>query len=110
MTTSTNRTPSLHHTFSVRISSAKMPNTCRGRYVHVGVIECWGKYPSALRETKSQTVHGYCGRLNDGTSDRCASAVALRSRRALRDRLERQYAERLAEGYVEHLAERCDEI
>lgn len=104
------KTPHMHHTFSVRISSAKMPSKCWGRYVHVGVIECWGKYTSALRETKSQTVHGYRGRLNDGTSDRCASAVALRSRRQLRDRLERQYAERLAEGYVENLADRCDEI
>ena len=104
------KSPRLHSTFTIRISAANLPNSCWGRYVHVGVIECWGKYTCALRETKSQTIHGYRGRLNEGTSDRCASAVALRSRRVLRDRLAQNYLASLSAGYIEALRDREDEI
>lgn len=62
-----------------------MPNSCKfGRYVHVAVIECpVGVEPKQIRTTKTQTVIRVWSRCNCGTTDRCASAVAISQAREL---------------------------
>jgi hypothetical protein len=106
----TARQPRLHSRFVVRVSAAKMPSKCWGRYSHVGVIEVYGRYTAQLRETAGQTVRWYRGRLFAGTSDRCAAARAADEALDVVTRLERRYAAQLSAGYAQHLTEREDEI
>lgn len=75
--------------YTVRVSSAKMPNSCKfGRYVHVAVIECpVGANPRQIRDTKTQTVVRVWRRQNCGRTDRCAAAVANAAARDLAARL-----------------------
>ena len=114
MTTTTssksNKTPRLHSRFVVRVSAAKMPSKCWGRYSHVGVIEVYGKYTAQLRETAGQTVRWYRSRLFAGTSDRCAASRAEDEALDVVRSLESRYAAQLTAGYAQHLTERCDEI
>jgi len=114
MTTTTssksNKNPRLHSRFVVRTSAAKMPNSCWGRYSHVGVIEVYGKYTAQLRETAGQTVRWYRSRLFAGTSDRCAASRAEDEALDVVRSLESRYAAQLTAGYAQHLTERCDEI
>jgi hypothetical protein len=102
--------PRLHSEFVVRTSSAKMPSKCWGRYAHVGVIEVFGKYTPALRDTAGQKVRATWRRLFDGSSDRCARAVAERDAECYAEALARRYADGLAAGYVASLVDRVDEI
>jgi hypothetical protein len=114
MTTTTssksNKTPRLHSRFIVKESSAKMPNSCWGRYTHVGVIHCWGKYTHQLRVTAGQDVPWYSARNFDGKTARSASHREYARAVAAASRLERQYAAQLSAGYTQHLTEREDEI
>jgi hypothetical protein len=104
--------PRLHTVFVVRESAAKMPNSCWGRYTHVGVIRCWGRYTDQLRVTKSQDVPWYSARNFDGLTERSASHIEYRRAVAAAERMREQYAASLAAGYVEHLSTRAglDEI
>jgi hypothetical protein len=103
----TTKTPRTHSEFVIRTSNAKMPGSCWGRYVHVGVIEVHhGHYTPQLRDTASQTLRWYSGRNNSGTSDRCAAAVALRSARKAAARMEAQYRADMAVGYCDAVADR----
>jgi hypothetical protein len=105
MTTKSN--PRTHSQFIVRTSCAKMPNSCWGSYVHVGVIEVHhGHYTPQLRDTKSQTLRWYSGRNNSGTSDRCAAAVSWRAARAAATEMQQQYRAAMAEGYCAAVTER----
>ena len=111
-TKSKNRQPHLHTRYVVRVSSAKMPSKCWGKYVHVGVIAVHGKYTAQLRDTASQSVVWYRSCQFSGLTDRCASARAIRdAERAVR-RHEAAYYEELAAGYLESLTTRstADEL
>jgi hypothetical protein len=110
--TKTNRTPRHHSVFVVRASAAMMPAKCWGRYQHVGVVEMWDGSTSCaqLRNTRSQAIRWYRGKLFSGSSGRCAAALACVIAMGVARTLTRQYAADMAAGYVEHLAEREDEI
>ena len=106
----TARQPRLHSRFIVKESAAKMPNSCWGRYTHVGVIRCWGKYTDQLRVTAGQDVPWYSARNFDGKTSRSASHREYARAVEAAARLERQYAAQLSAGYAQHLTERDDEI
>ena len=105
-------TPRLHTQYIIRTSSAKMPSRCWGRYAHVGVLAVHGKYTAQLRDTASQELVWYRGRLFDGTSDRCARARAEDRAVDVVRSLERCYREQLTAGYLASVATRstADEL
>lgn len=72
-------------TYVVRVSCAKMPSSCWGRYVHVAVIEVVDGYkPTQIRDVKGKArVVRVWSRCHDGQTKRCASAKAIRAAEAL---------------------------
>lgn len=82
--------------YEVRVSAAQMPNSCWGRYVHVALMCVLnGHTVSQIRHTKSQLVIDRAERLFDGSSDRCARAVAERHMWAQADEMnERMHSNR----------------
>jgi hypothetical protein len=74
--------------YVVRVSAAKMPSKCWGRYQHVAVMRVLrGHVPSMIANTNSQRVVTRWERLNCGVSGRCAARVAERLADAECDRL-----------------------
>ena len=74
--------------YTVRVSSAHMPNSCWGRYVHVAVIECQiGTYPTQIRTTKTQTVIRVWSKCHVGKTNRSASQKAITEATELANRL-----------------------
>jgi hypothetical protein len=52
----------------------------------------------------------YRGRLNDGTTERCASAKASKLAGLVVKRMRAEYVEKLSAGYNAYISERVDEI
>ena len=85
--------------FVVITSSAKMPNTCWGRYSHVAVLEVaedafWGLHAIDDRARSVKRIVQGWYRLFHGETDRCAFAQALEEAHAVAD--ERNDARRAA--------------
>lgn len=76
--------------FIVITSAARMPCTCWGRYRNVALCEVEkGKRPKMISERARGMVRiiDYRGKLNDGTTERCATARAIAELQAEADRL-----------------------
>lgn len=101
--------------YVVRVSRAKMPSKCWGRYSHVGVLRVVrGHSPAAIRESSRAEVVWYRGKLFDGTSDLCARSRTERRARVIARELNEQARQarndRQTQAYLESLTERTDEI
>jgi hypothetical protein len=104
--------------YIVKVSSAKMPNGCRGRYEHVAVLEVDPGVSSAAAITDHcrgvRRIAWYSGRNFAGRTNRCASKKAQERAYDIARRLSVKAriatAELVDRLYSESLAERCDEI
>lgn len=78
------------NTYHVVTSSAKMPNSCWGRYARIGVLECvLGYEPRRIDDRPKQVVRivETWERLHVGSTSRCAFEVALQEAKAMAERL-----------------------
>ena len=68
-----------HTVYVVMTSAAKMPSSCWGRYGNVGIMSVapGAPMPRIMRESKTASVVWYRGKLNKGSSSRCAFEQAL---------------------------------
>lgn len=71
------------YTFHVLVSSAKMPNTCKGVYKRVAVLRVDhherepGFVPKTIREMRGVEIAKTWEKLNVGKTEACAYRVAL---------------------------------
>ncbi len=80
--------------FIVQTAAAQMPNSCKGIYRRIAVLEVPADVRRASMISKRARdvvrVIDTWERLNVGTTERCAYQVALREAEALRSRLEQR--------------------
>ena len=90
---------SARYTFHVLVSSASMPNNCKGTYKRVAVLRVdhhereVGYTPKTIREIRGVEIMRTWERLNVGKTDACAYRVALSEADTYAEECRREAAE-----------------
>lgn len=76
--------PAERYTYHLLVSSAQMPNSCKGVYKRIAILRVdhherpIGFVPKTIREMRGVEIVRTWERLNVGTTERCAYKLALR--------------------------------